>query len=190
MRDFLYQNGWGAFAMMLSFEVPFALVFLYVIYRKAVAQPRPAETKQSRLARVEGLWIALVLALFITVNVASIRYMPTVSSAQAAQIDEQALQQVEVTARSWAFEISDRELEAGRPVRFSIKSTDTMHGFAVYHPDGRLLFTTMLVPGVTRATSIVHTFTEPGRYRVRCLEYCGIAHHAMQDELIVTKTGG
>jgi cytochrome c oxidase subunit 2 len=59
-----------------------------------------------------------------------------------------------------------------------------VHGFAVYHPDGRVLFTMMLIPGMKPA-SLVHTFTEAGEYKVRCLEYCGIAHHAMQDRLVV-----
>jgi cytochrome c oxidase subunit II len=33
----------------------------------------------------------------------------------------------------------------------------------------------------------VHTFREPGKYKVRCLEYCGVAHHAMKDELVVVE---
>ena len=57
-----------------------------------------------------------------------------------------------------------------------------------YHPDGRMLFTMLMMPGVSKATSVVRTFTEPGTYKIRCLEYCGIAHHGMQDELIVVKS--
>ena len=81
--------------------------------------------------------------------------------------------------------MSTREVEAGRPVRFSGRSSDTMHGFAVYHPNGRLLFTMMLMPGLSKPTSLIHTFEDPGTYKVRCLEYCGIAHHGMRDEITV-----
>ena len=182
MLDFLYQGGWGAFTMLLLLEIPFVTVFLYVVFRKSFTDSGPSDTKAGKMARLEGIWIASVVVIFVTINVASIKYMPTV---QAAQIDEQNVKQVEVTARSWSYDISDRVFQVGQPVRFSVKSADTMHGFAVYHPDGRLLFTTMLVPGLDKATSVVHTFTEPGKYKVRCLEYCGIAHHAMQDELTV-----
>ena len=133
---------------------------------------------------MEMLWLTIVVVLFVGINVLSISYMPTISTARAAAT-EQNIQDVEVTAQSWSYAISDREFEVGRPVRFSIKSADTVHGFAVYHPDGGVIFTTMLIPGVG-PSSIIHTFTEPGNYKVRCLEYCGIAHHAMQDQLVVT----
>ena len=33
------------------------------------------------------------------------------------------------------------------------------------------------MPGVTNR--LVHTFTQPGKYRILCLEYCGLAHHGM-----------
>jgi cytochrome c oxidase subunit 2 len=45
----------------------------------------------------------------------------------------------------------------------------------------------MLIPGMA-PSSLIHTFTEPGTYTVRCLEYCGIAHHAMRDHLIVASS--
>jgi cytochrome c oxidase subunit II len=187
MLDFLYQNGWGAFTMMLLFQIPFLIVFLYVIYRKAYVDPGPTDTDKGTLPRVEGTWLTVVVVLFFAVNIFSIKYMPTFSTVRAAAVG-QNIQDVDVTARSWSYEISDREFEVGRPVRFSIKSADTMHGFAVYHPNGKILFTTMLMPGMEQSTTIIHTFDEPGKYKVRCLEYCGIAHHLMQDELIVTQS--
>ena len=183
MLDFLYQNAWGAFSIMLLFQVPFMIVFFYVVYRKAVTDPNPSQTEKQRISRLEGLWLTLVVVLFVVINVVSIQYMPTISSAQAA-ISGQDIQDVDVTAQSWSYQISERQFEVGQPVRFSVISADTMHGFAIYHPDGRMLFTMMLMPGM-EPSSIIHTFTEPGKYKVRCLEYCGIAHHMMQDELIV-----
>ena len=107
-----------------------------------------------------------------------------VSTANAA-VNEADIQQVDVVARSWSYEISDNQYEVGRPVRFSAKSADTMHSFSVYHPDGRVLFTIQLLPGLNRSASMIYTFKDPGKYTVRCLEYCGIAHHGMMAELIV-----
>jgi cytochrome c oxidase subunit II len=37
---------------------------------------------------------------------------------------------------------------------------------------------------------LVYTFARPGRYRVLCLEYCGLAHHGMNSEFEVTATQG
>lgn len=182
MLDYLYQSGWGAFTMLILLEIPFVTIFLYVIFRKSFVNQEPATTTKRKLRQMEGLWITSVVVIFIAINVASIKYIPTV---RASQPDTENVQVVDVTATSWSYDISDREYELGQTVRFSIKSMDTMHGFAVYHPDGRMLFTTMLVPGLKNPTSIVYKFTEPGIYKVRCLEYCGIAHHAMQDQLTV-----
>lgn len=168
---------------MLVFQVPFLIVFLYIIYLKAYKNPSPSDTKAATLSQMEWAWLGLVITLFLAFNLLSIKYMPQIATARV-EASAAEIQDIDVSAQSWAYQISDRQLQVGRPVRFSVKSVDTVHGFAVYHPDGRMLFTMMLIPGVD-TSSIIHTFTEPGTYKVRCLEYCGIAHHAMQDALIV-----
>ncbi len=182
MLDFLF-SGWGAFWMTLFMLVPFAAVFYYIIRRKSVIDPAPQATARAQISRIEVGWLALVLVVFVAVNVASLKYMPTLRTAHAATRAD--VQRVDLTATSWAYDMSSREVQAGRPVRFSGRSNDTMHGFAVYHPDGRMLFTIMLMPGLEKPTSLIHTFEDPGTYKVRCLEYCGVAHHTMRDELVV-----
>ena len=183
MLDFLF-TGWGAFWMTLFMLTPFAAIFYYIVYRKSVVDTGPSATPRKQLSRIEGIWLATVFVVFVVVNLASLKFMPTIAAAHAATT-EQTLHEINLTATSWAFDISNRQIKAGSTVRFSGKSSDTMHGFAVYHPEGRMLFTMMLMPGLTNPTTLVHTFKEPGKYKVRCLEYCGIAHHAMQDELLV-----
>lgn len=186
MLDFIYQTGWGAFTLMLLFQIPFLMVFPYIVYQKCFADPTPAGTESRKMTRTEIGWISTVVVLFIVVNFLSITYMP-MSRTATAEKAAPVIQNVDVTARSWSYEISDREFEVGQPVRFSAKSADTMHGFTVYHPNGKILFSMMLIPGLEKPASLVYTFTEPGKYKVRCLEYCGIAHHGMQDELTVVK---
>ena len=39
------------------------------------------------------------------------------------------------------------------------------------------------MPGHTNR--LAYTFTQPGKYRVLCLEYCGLAHHGMMTEFEV-----
>ncbi len=185
MLDMLF-TGWGAFWMTLFMLVPFAAIFFYVVYRKSVTDSGPGTTPPATMSRIEGIWLTAVFVIFVGVNLGSLKYMPTIKAAHAAA-SNQPLHEVDVSATSWAFDISNRQIEAGSTVRFSGRSKDTMHGFAVYHPDGRMLFTMMLMPGLKNPTTLVHTFKEPGKYKVRCLEYCGIAHHAMQDELIIAK---
>ena len=184
MLGSLFQNASGAFLVMLVLQIPFLVVFLYIVYRKSFVNAEASDTDQRKLSRVDGVWMIVVIILFVGINIASIKYMPPVFSAQAAATQND-IQDVEVTAQSWTYEMSDQEFAVGNTIRFSAKSADTMHSFALYHPDGRMLFTMMLMPGLEAPASIIHTFTEPGTYKVRCLEYCGAAHHEMQDEIVV-----
>ncbi len=93
---------------------------------------------------------------------------------------------VHVRASMWAWEFDRTELPTGVPVVFHATSTDVNHGFGVFDPDGRLLFQTQAMPGWVN--KVAWTFTEPGRYRVLCLEYCGLAHHGMMAEFEVRGT--
>ena len=68
-------------------------------------------------------------------------------------------------------------LVTGRPVEFIARSRDVAHGFGVYNPDDVLIFQAQVVPDHDQ--KIVHTFTQPGLYTVRCLEFCGAGHHLM-----------
>ncbi|MDP6572460.1 MAG: hypothetical protein QGI63_08650 [Rhodospirillales bacterium] len=189
MLDSLFLSGWGAFGMVLFLLIPFLFVFFYVVFRKSFVDSNPGTTDAKKYVRLEGMWIGLVVLVFVGVNIASIGYMPTVSTAKAATSGQDIID-VNFTAKSWVFDFAEATIEVGRPVRFSGKSLDTMHGFAVYHPSGKVLFTMMLMPGMEKPTSLIHTFTEPGTYTVRCLEYCGIAHHEMRDEIVVIKGTG
>lgn len=188
MLDFLFLTGWGAYSMMLFMALPFMSVFLYVVFKKSFVDSGPSTADNKKYQRLEWMWIGLVVLVFVGVNVASIEYMPTVVSAKAMAAGQDIVD-VELTAESWSYEISEQTIEVGRPVRFSGTSSDTMHSFAVYHPEGKVLFTMMLMPGLDKPTSLVYTFTEPGTYTVRCLEYCGLMHHQMRDEIVVVKSG-
>ncbi len=185
MLDLLF-SGWGAFWFTLAMLLPFAGMFWYVIHRKSVVHAGPSSTPPATMSRIEGYWLTSVFVIFVGINLASLRFMPTIAASRAAAAGV-PLQEIELTATSWSYEMSARQVEVGKPVRFSGRAKDTQHGFAVYHPDGRLLFTMLMMPGVSKASSVVHTFTEPGTYKIRCLEYCGIAHHGMQDTLTVVK---
>ena len=184
MMEFIYQTGWGAFAILLLFQVPFALFFLYVVFRKSKTVPAPSSELDANIAKMKNVWMTVVVVLFVTINVVSIQYFPSVASARIENSGIK-IEDVSVSAQSWSYDISQTDFKVGQAVRFTAESTDTVHGFALYHPSGKVLFTMMLIPGIGKA-SIIHTFKDAGTYKVRCLEYCGAAHHEMSDELTVT----
>ncbi|MBS0570042.1 MAG: cytochrome oxidase, partial [Proteobacteria bacterium] len=84
---------------------------------------------------------------------------------------------------------SNTTLTAGSPVEFRVTSADVNHGFAIYAPDGRIAIQTQAMPGFTN--KILYTFTQPGTYKVMCLEYCGLGHAPMTAQFeVVAAQGG
>jgi cytochrome c oxidase subunit II len=188
MLESFYLTGWGGFGMMLFMLVPFMAVFFYIVMHKSGGDPSPSQAPRATFVKFERAWIALVVIVFLGVNFASIDFMPTTATAKAVASGDKIME-VNFTAESWSYDLPEVKIEVGKPVRFSGKSLDTMHGFAIYHPNGKVLFTMMLMPGLESPTSLIHTFKDPGTYTVRCLEYCGNSHHEMRDELVVVAAG-
>lgn len=72
---------------------------------------------------------------------------------------------------------------AGSLVEFRVTSFDVNHGFGVYSPSGELLGEVQAMPGYVNRLRL--RFTNPGTYRVLCLELCGMGHHRMWGEFEV-----
>lgn len=94
---------------------------------------------------------------------------------------------ITAVGHQWAWQLDGGPIRTGEPVEFRVTSGDVNHGFGIYNAAGRLLTQTQAMPGVTNR--LVHTFTEPGTYRILCLEYCGLAHHGMLAQLEVVGQG-
>ncbi len=182
MLDLMFQSGWGAFVVLLFFQLPFLIGFLWIVKSRSVvgAKPKATDVSNAKIA-----WIAVVIVLFVAINLASISYIPAVATAWR-EANDKNITDVDVTAQSWYYEIAKREFAVDEVVRFSAHSVDTVHGFAIYNPEGNIVFTMMLIPGAGKS-SLIHKFKEPGAYKVRCLEYCGVSHHEMNDTITVKK---
>jgi cytochrome c oxidase subunit II len=151
-----------------------AAAFWWVVRHSAIdAQPRSS-------GHVEGYRTGLfwgLVALGVVVAVATLRPWPyDASAAEDAVI-------VTATGSQWSWEIAPQQVPVDRPIVFKVTSNDVNHGFGVYDPDGTMLFQTQAMPGYVN--QVRHTFTKPGKYRVLCMEYCGLVHHDMIDEIEV-----
>lgn len=127
-------------------------------------------------------WLFLIVALaMVGANWRTLSELPyrTVASASAA-----TPQRVNVIGEQWDWRISPTTVAAGRPVDFHVTAKDVNHGFALYGPDMRIVAQVQAMPGFDNV--LRHTFTEPGTYRVMCLEYCGLMHHVMASAITVT----
>lgn len=92
---------------------------------------------------------------------------------------------VNVVGHQWRWEIDRTALPVNTPIVFHVTSNDVNHGFAIYNEKLKLLTQTQAMPGYIN--KLTYTFDVPGTYKILCLEYCGLAHHAMMSELIVTQ---
>jgi cytochrome c oxidase subunit 2 len=70
-----------------------------------------------------------------------------------------------------------------RRIIFEVTSRDVNHGFGVYDPQGHLIAQVQAMPDYVNYLEV--TFHQPGRYTVRCLEYCGIGHAMMEKTISV-----
>jgi cytochrome c oxidase subunit II len=123
-----------------------------------------------------GLFWALVV-LGVVVAVATLRPWPYDASASEDAVV------VTVMGGQWSWEIAPQQVPADRPIIFKVTSNDVNHGFGVYDPDGTMLFQTQAMPGYVN--EVRYTFAKAGKYRVLCMEYCGLVHHDMIEEIEV-----
>jgi len=124
-------------------------------------------------------WMASVCALGIVVTITTLTPFPITALAGSNP------RIIKAESGQWYWKIEDTTATVGEPVQYHVSSVDVNHGFAVFDPDDRLIGQTQAMPGYTNKLNI--TYTQPGKHVVRCLEYCGLAHHAMIVEIQVSE---
>lgn len=123
-------------------------------------------------SRQETTWLVVVVLALFALLMATIFYVPYGDSAGPRK------QVVRVVGVQYAWAIdAPLGIVTGRPVEFLATTRDVNHGFGVYNPKGALILQAQVVPG--HVQKLVHTFTQAGIYKVRCLEFCGSRHQAM-----------
>ncbi len=154
-----------------------AAAFLYVVARSGA--PMPAERVQKTAYGIRRWFFWALVLLGIGTAYATLAEFPVPDQrGQSA-----GARVVNVVGKQWYWELSEKQFSTGVPVEFRVTANDVNHGFGIYDPDGRLVAQVQAMPGFTNR--LVHTFTEPGKYRVLCLEYCGLVHHNMIAEFEV-----
>jgi cytochrome c oxidase subunit II len=127
-------------------------------------------TRQGYAMRRVWLWVlsATVIASFV-LTVPSFPY-PTASQSRS-------LRHFAVVAQQFSFRLPST-IPLNTDVIFDVTSKDVNHGFGIYDPNGQLIAQVQAMPDYTNHLPV--RFRVPGTYTIRCLEYCGIAHHVMQ----------
>ena len=155
------------------------------------SQRFPAEAVATAISRVYRARKTYFLALLAGVAVALAFTLP-MTPYPLSFGDQNPEVIVRVSGQMWSWSIASESggsqqgklvLPAGKLVEFDVSATDANHNFAIYDSTGALIAQVQAMPGYTNR--LFHTFEAPGRYYVLCLEYCGIAHHAMNTDFEV-----
>ena len=159
-----------------------ALGFIHVVVQAGrTAEPVQVQRTSNTLRR---WWFAALILFGLGVAYATLRPFPIVNQ----RAPTAGAQTVDAVGRQWSWALSRHQVKAGTPVEFNVTSVDVNHGFAIYGPDDLIVTQTQAMPGFSNR--LLHTFDKPGTYRIMCLEYCGLAHHAMVTELDVVADEG
>jgi cytochrome c oxidase subunit II len=156
-------------------------VFYYVIANSQEVEEFP--NVQQKWYSIRSKWFVFLVGLALVATFATLIPFPIPPQANAYAGTENEKQVVEVSGYQWYWTMSTDTVVAGKPVVFRVTGADVNHGFGIYNEDLKLLGQTQAMPGYTN--KLVYTFNKPGKYRILCLEYCGLAHHAMIAELNV-----
>ncbi len=150
------------------------LAVFVVVAASSRGAPKPYAEVQPRGYGVRRVWFWSLLAVLIVAFGLSGRLTPY---SQAGSVAGEAVS-FPIVARQYVFENMPEVVPYGVPVVFNLTSIDVNHGFAVYDSQDRIVGQVQAMPGY--ANDLRVTFTEKGKYIVRCLEFCGINHAFMQ----------
>jgi len=152
--------------------------FLFVIKRSGT--PEPDYSKIVKPAyKIRRYWMIGLCALGIVVTTSTL--IPFPISAELG-LNPRVINAV---GGQWYWKMDDTQAVVGEHIQFRVTSDDVNHGFAIYNPDKRIIAQTQAMPGYINKLNV--TFTEAGKHQILCLEYCGLAHHTMITDFIVTE---
>lgn len=129
---------------------------------------------------VRRVWLWIVLCAATAAFAASLLALPYPQTAGAGP----ALP-AQVVGHQYYWQMSQTSFHVGQAIDFAVTSADVNHGFGIYDPRGVLIAQVQAMPSYVNHLRV--TFTMPGTYIVRCLEYCGQLHHLMEIPLTVTR---
>ena len=143
-----------------------------------------SEASEERVHRVgywlRKRWLALLLVIGMVVVGISFFDLPYATGGTAGRTV------VKVTAGQFFWALQPDQVPARTQVRFDVSSIDVNHGFGLYDPHGHLIGSVQAMPGYHNKLDL--TLNEPGLYRIRCFEYCGLHHSTMDGQFTVTNS--
>jgi len=152
--------------------VAIGLVVFAIIFRSTRPAARERRLDLRAWERRERGWMYAVIVLLVVSLAATIFETPWRASAKGGR------QRVRVTGAQFGFDLSSATYTVGRQVEFRLHARDVNHAFAIFDPSGKFVTQAQMMPRWDQTLRVI--FTKPGRYTIRCFEYCGLGHHVME----------
>lgn len=173
------------FLLFLFLAVEAGAVFIFVAM--STRHPRDEQTEAHRVGyAARGIWFVFLTALMLAAFAATLPvfpYMPTNLAHMSMKMSaENSVDRVPVIAQQFTF-FMPSHLPLDKKVVFEVTSRDVNHSFGIYDPKGDIIAQTQAMPDYVNYLEV--TFHTPGRYTIRCLEYCGIGHPMMEKQFVV-----
>ncbi len=128
--------------------------------------------KKAYSFRAKFFWFLAALGVIVAfATTQTLPYASTKGSYNSSDVH------INVIGKQWYWDMDKFGAKTGDTVVFNVTSGDVNHGLGIYDSELRLLGQTQAMPGYEN--KLRYTFDEPGEYRLLCMEYCGLAHHAM-----------
>ena len=122
-------------------------------------------------------WLALLVVIGVLVVGVSLFDLPYANGGAGGRTV------VKVTGGQFFWSLQPGRVPAGTRVRFDVTSVDVNHGFGLYEPGGHLIAEVQAMPGYDNKLDL--TLDRPGKYEIRCLEFCGLNHATMEGTFVV-----
>jgi cytochrome c oxidase subunit 2 len=172
-------TGW-VILVLYSIAVIIGVTVGLIIFRSTRVGFHVRVAGRDTLERREAFWGITVVALLVILLAGTLFQVPYWSDT-----GEKAPQHLKITGRQFAWTVDPPRVRAHVKTRVEVRAVDVNHAVGVYDPDNRLIKQVNVLPGV--AQEFVITFKKAGRYKLRCLEFCGLNHHLMENDLEVTR---
>ena len=166
------------FWVLLVLGLVWTTIWTWVVLGARRALPFPEIYARAAILRKRLVYPALALVVIAFSGSMAMLPYPTSRTRLGPARDT-----VDVGSVQWAWDLSRDTVPAGLPVMFRVSSQDVNHGFGIYDAGGRLRAQVQAMPGYTNV--LIYRFDQPGEYSIRCLEFCGVAHHAMVSTITV-----
>ncbi len=151
-----------------------AIFFFAVKYREKEKYATGSEIHGS--IALETLWSIIPFIISITIFLGGAivfynQYRPPADAMEIYVVGKQWMWKLQ--HETGQREINELHIPVGRNVKLTMTTEDVIHDFAI--PAFRTKID--VVPG--RYTTIWFNATKPGKYRLQCMEYCGLNHSGM-----------